>query len=57
MSKACARSRGSLRGTQTRLMLGAWLGVEDALDGAAARGERDRVKDDVPEWPPFSVRR
>jgi len=39
--------------TQTRLMLGAWLGVEDALDGAAARGERDRVKTMYREWPPF----
>ena len=33
--------------TQTRLMLGAWLGVEDALDRAIARGERDAAAGDV----------
>src|SRR3954452_23737968 len=29
--------------TQTRLMLGAWLGLEDALDEAYARGEREQI--------------
>jgi phosphoenolpyruvate carboxylase len=39
--------------TQTRLMLGAWLGVEEALDRAAARGEGDLVKTMYREWPHF----
>jgi phosphoenolpyruvate carboxylase len=39
--------------TQTRLMLGAWLGVEDAIDKAIARGERDRLRDMYREWPYF----
>jgi phosphoenolpyruvate carboxylase len=39
--------------TQTRLMLGAWLGVEDALDCATARGERDRLETMYREWPQF----
>jgi phosphoenolpyruvate carboxylase len=39
--------------TQTRLMLGAWLGVEDALDLAVARGERDRLIEMYREWPHF----
>jgi phosphoenolpyruvate carboxylase len=39
--------------TQTRLMLGAWLGVEEALDRAMMRGERDRVKAMSREWPYF----
>ncbi len=39
--------------TQTRLMLGAWLGVDDALDRAAARGERDRLVRMYREWPQF----
>ena len=39
--------------TQTRLMLGAWLGVEDALDLAVARGERDRLVEMYREWPHF----
>lgn len=39
--------------TQTRLMLGAWLGVEDALDRAVARGERDRLIEMYREWPHF----
>ena len=34
--------------TQTRLMLGAWLGVEEALDRAFDRGERERLAGDVP---------
>jgi phosphoenolpyruvate carboxylase len=39
--------------TQTRLMLGAWLGVEQALEGAAARGELDAVRAMYREWPHF----
>ena len=39
--------------TQTRLMLGAWLGVEDALDCAIGRGERDRLITMYSEWPHF----
>ena len=39
--------------TQTRLMLGAWLGVEEALDNAIARGERDRLRAMYREWPHF----
>jgi phosphoenolpyruvate carboxylase len=39
--------------TQTRLMLGAWLGVEDALDRAVARGERERLIEMYREWPHF----
>jgi phosphoenolpyruvate carboxylase len=39
--------------TQTRLMLGAWLGVEDALDRAVARGEGERLTAMYREWPHF----
>jgi phosphoenolpyruvate carboxylase len=39
--------------TQTRLMLGAWLGVEDALERAVARGERDLLIAMYREWPQF----
>jgi phosphoenolpyruvate carboxylase len=39
--------------TQTRLMLGAWLGIEDALDQAFARGERDRLVQMYRGWPHF----
>jgi len=39
--------------TQTRLMLGAWLGVEDALDRAVARGEGERLTTMYREWPHF----
>ena len=39
--------------TQTRLMLGAWLGIEDALDRAMARGERDLLVTMYREWPHF----
>lgn len=39
--------------TQTRLMLGAWLGVEEALERAVARGERDRLSKMYREWPYF----
>jgi phosphoenolpyruvate carboxylase len=34
-------------------MLGAWLGVDDALDRAAARGERERLIRMYREWPQF----
>jgi phosphoenolpyruvate carboxylase len=40
--------------TQTRLMLGAWLGVEDALDCAAARGELERLRTMYREWSQFA---
>ena len=39
--------------TQTRLMLGAWLGVERALSEAIARGERDQLREMYREWPHF----
>ena len=39
--------------TQTRLMLGAWLGVDEAIDRAIARGERDGLKAMYREWPHF----
>jgi phosphoenolpyruvate carboxylase len=39
--------------TQTRLMLGAWLGVEDALDRALARGEGELLRTMYREWPHF----
>jgi phosphoenolpyruvate carboxylase len=39
--------------TQTRLMLGAWLGVEDAIDRAVERGEADLLKAMYREWPHF----
>jgi phosphoenolpyruvate carboxylase len=39
--------------TQTRLMLGAWLGVEDAIDGARERGELERLRTMYQEWPHF----
>ena len=39
--------------TQTRLMLGAWLGVEEALDRAAARGDAERLRTMYREWPHF----
>jgi phosphoenolpyruvate carboxylase len=39
--------------TQTRLMLAAWLGVEDALDRARARGERERLIEMYRDWPHF----
>jgi phosphoenolpyruvate carboxylase len=40
--------------TQTRLMLGAWLGVEEALDRAVERGERDLLVRMSQEWPHFA---
>jgi phosphoenolpyruvate carboxylase len=39
--------------TQTRLMLGAWLGVEEALDRAVARGEAELLRTMYLEWPSF----
>ena len=39
--------------TQTRLMLGAWLGVDEAIDRAIERGERDRLIAMYREWPHF----
>ena len=39
--------------TQTRLMLGAWLGVEDALDCAIERGDCDRLMAMYRQWPHF----
>jgi phosphoenolpyruvate carboxylase len=39
--------------TQTRLMLGAWLGVEDAIERARARGEVERLEEMYREWPHF----
>jgi phosphoenolpyruvate carboxylase len=53
-------SVGSLRAipwqfawTQTRLLLGAWLGVEEAIEGALARGEGDLLRQMHAEWPHF----
>jgi phosphoenolpyruvate carboxylase len=39
--------------TQTRLMLGAWLGVEEALDRATARGEGELLRTMYRQWPHF----
>ena len=39
--------------TQTRLVLGAWLGVEDALERAFARGEGEQLGAMYREWPHF----
>ncbi len=39
--------------TQTRLMLGAWLGLEAALADAFARGERDQICEMYRDWPHF----
>jgi phosphoenolpyruvate carboxylase len=39
--------------TQTRLLLGAWLGVETALESAVARGEREALREMYREWPFF----
>jgi len=39
--------------TQTRLMLGAWLGLEDAFDAAFVRGERDQIREMYREWTHF----
>jgi phosphoenolpyruvate carboxylase len=39
--------------TQTRLLLGSWLGVEEALERAAARGEREALTHMYRTWPYF----
>jgi phosphoenolpyruvate carboxylase len=39
--------------TQTRLILGAWLGVEEALERAIARGELEQLRQMRDEWPHF----
>jgi phosphoenolpyruvate carboxylase len=39
--------------TQTRLLLGAWLGTEDALEQALARGEREQLREMYRDWPYF----
>jgi phosphoenolpyruvate carboxylase len=39
--------------TQTRLILGAWLGTEEALERAFARGERPLLQRMYREWPHF----
>ena len=39
--------------TQTRLLLGAWLGVERALGDALGRGERDLLREMYRDWPHF----
>jgi phosphoenolpyruvate carboxylase len=39
--------------TQTRLLLASWLGVEDALDEAAARGDEALLKEMYSRWPFF----
>jgi phosphoenolpyruvate carboxylase len=39
--------------TQTRLLLGAWLGVEDALEKALARGEGRELREMYRDWPHF----
>ena len=39
--------------TQTRLILGAWLGVEEALERAFARGEEDQLREMYRDWTHF----
>ena len=39
--------------TQSRLLLGAWLGLDAALGAAVARGEGDRLRAMYREWPFF----
>jgi phosphoenolpyruvate carboxylase len=39
--------------TQTRLLLGAWLGVEDALDRAGTRGEQALLREMYQQWEYF----
>jgi phosphoenolpyruvate carboxylase len=41
--------------TQTRLLLPSWLGTGEALDAAATRGERERIRSMAREWPFFSA--
>ena len=42
--------------TQTRLMLPAWLGWEQALQASLMRGEADRLKEMRERWPFFTTR-
>jgi phosphoenolpyruvate carboxylase len=37
--------------TQTRLLLGSWLGIGEALERAIARGERDELRRMYDGWP------
>jgi len=39
--------------TQTRLLLGAWLGTEDALERAFANGDEDLLRRMYADWPYF----
>jgi phosphoenolpyruvate carboxylase len=39
--------------TQTRLLLGAWLGVEDAFEQALARGDNELLRAMYADWPHF----
>jgi phosphoenolpyruvate carboxylase len=39
--------------TQTRLILGAWLGVEEALERAFERGEEQRLREMYRDWTHF----
>jgi phosphoenolpyruvate carboxylase len=39
--------------TQTRLLLGAWLGVETALEASMARGEAEALRSMYRDWPFF----
>jgi phosphoenolpyruvate carboxylase len=39
--------------TQTRLMLGSWLGFEEALEQAFARGDEARLREMYRHWPHF----
>ena len=39
--------------TQTRLILGAWLGVEEALERAFDRGEEEHLREMYRDWPHF----
>ncbi len=39
--------------TQTRMMLGSWLGFEDALGQALDRGEGERLREMYRHWPHF----
>jgi phosphoenolpyruvate carboxylase len=39
--------------TQTRLLLASWLGLEEAVDGALARGEGELLQTMYREWPHF----
>ena len=39
--------------TQTRLLLGIWLGLEEAFERAFARGERELLQTMYREWPHF----